>query len=77
MTKPFKDQLKVFIVSSHYTIFLGVGERNLDFVYENDSQGPPCREKPQQVTLRSGAWTTVVETMPGVTRAWMWAVQCR
>lgn len=36
MTKPFKDQLKVFIVSSHYTIFLGVGERNLDFLYEND-----------------------------------------
>ena len=36
MTKPFKDQFKVFNVSSHYTIFLGVGERNLDFLYEND-----------------------------------------
>lgn len=36
MTKPFKDQLKAFNVSSHYTIFLGVGEKNLDFLYEND-----------------------------------------
>ena len=36
MTKPFKDQLKVFSVSLDYTIFLGVGKRNLGLLYEND-----------------------------------------
>lgn len=56
---------------------LSSGRRGRIRRHENDSQGPPCREKPWLVILRSGAWTIVVETTPGVARAWMWAVQCR